>query len=158
MQTILKRIFQRFRNIYIFSRRLSIPDPHLFFYNEKVFFPSMAGTVRISHRKMASRSRRCDLHKASFYANAADLWLFLFDSRNYYMDCIRMDENHILYAEEKLSAAGIDREVRIIFVVPLFTAVLYVYMFWLCSRDFLVSSLIAALRECVRGFFTERNG
>lgn len=110
----------------------------------------MAGAVRISHRKMASRSRRWDLHKAPFYANAPDLWLFLFDSRNYYMDCIRMDENHILYAVEKLSAAGIDCEVRIIFVDPLFMVALYVCMFLLCSCDFLVSSLIPALRKCVR--------
>ena len=43
-----------------------------------------------------------------------DLRLFLFDSRNYYTDCIRMDENHILCAEEKISAAGIDFGVRII--------------------------------------------
>jgi hypothetical protein len=46
-----------------------------------------------------------DLHSATFYANASDLSLFLFDSRNYYMDCIRMDGNHILCAKENLSAA-----------------------------------------------------
>lgn len=42
-----------------------------------------------------------DLHKATLYANVRDLWLFLFDSRNYYMDCIRMDENHILFVVGK---------------------------------------------------------
>ncbi|KAK9753182.1 hypothetical protein QE152_g3724 [Popillia japonica] len=45
--------------------------------------------LRIRHRKTAP-----DLHKATRYANVRDLWLFLFDSRNYYMDCIRMDENY----------------------------------------------------------------
>lgn len=52
--------------------------------------------LRIRHRKTAP-----DLHKATRYANVRDLWLFLFDSRNYYMDCIRMDENHILCPKEE---------------------------------------------------------
>lgn len=54
----------------------------------------------IRHLKMAA-----DLHSATFYANVPDLLLFLFDSRNYYMDCIRMDENHILCVKENLSPA-----------------------------------------------------
>lgn len=45
-----------------------------------------------------------DLHSATLYANACDLSLFLFDSRNYYMDCIRMDEI-IFYALRRNSAA-----------------------------------------------------
>lgn len=61
----------------------------------------MKWILHIRHRKMAP-----DLHTATFYANVLDLSLFLFDSRNYYMDCIRMDENHILCAKETLSAAG----------------------------------------------------
>lgn len=59
-----------------------------------------------SRGKMATwTSRRCIICiERRLYANAADLWLFLFDSRNYYMDCIRMDENHILFGEKELSA------------------------------------------------------
>lgn len=47
-----------------------------------------------------------DLHSPTFYANAPDLSLFLFDSWNYYMDCIRMDANHILCVKEKLSTTS----------------------------------------------------
>jgi hypothetical protein len=99
---------------------------------------SMWVSIRIRHLRWRLRLRLCDLHTASFYANVSDLWLFLFDSRNYYMDCIRMDENHILYAKEKLSAAEIDSRVRIIFLVGF---LLPFYMF-VCFVMFLFRNVL----------------
>lgn len=91
---------------------------------------------RIRHRGTAP-----DLHKATRYANVRDLWLFLFDSRNYYMDCIRMDENHILCPKKKDSSAATNRfrcrgenyfrvcdRVRVS-ATQTFTILLYIYVY-----------------------------
>lgn len=95
-----------------------------------------------------------DLHKTTFYANARDLWLFLFDSRNYYMDCIRMDENHILFVVGKAfrgswesiliipTTRSNQSEKMIIFL--LFSN--YMLCFWMrCSFSFLLQSMVGQI-------------
>lgn len=80
-----------------------------------------------------------DLHSPTFYANAPDLSLFLFDSRNYYMDCIRMDANHILCVKEMLSATPHrSKGVRIIFAFSTFIAVLCVPVCYSAVTAFVV--------------------
>lgn len=79
-----------------------------------------------------------DLHSPTFYANVPDLLLFLFDSWNYYMDCIRMDGNHILCVKEKLSAAPDRSPSENYFCLSTFIAVLCVPVCYSAVSPFVV--------------------
>lgn len=98
---------------------------------------------------LGKQYREPDFHKATFYANVHDLWLFLFDSRNYYMDCIRMDENHILFVVRKAFSAVVRNRFSPFPLLPVsendyfssFAATDYMLVFWIRYSFFLLPSV-----------------